>query len=59
MDHDRVEDDVADISWATALKRTFEAYLRGERPNMVRRFSAVTNLSKQLKQYGEYIDWTQ
>ncbi|KAF8918144.1 hypothetical protein CPB85DRAFT_113870 [Mucidula mucida] len=30
-----------DMSWATVLKRTFEAYVRGERPNM----------------YGEWILW--
>ncbi|KII93860.1 hypothetical protein PLICRDRAFT_36083 [Plicaturopsis crispa FD-325 SS-3] len=33
--------DKRDLDWATVLKRTFEAYLRGERPNM----------------YGEWIDW--
>ncbi|KAL1410030.1 hypothetical protein Q8F55_004032 [Vanrija albida] len=33
--------DQADLSWSTVLKRTFEAYLRGERPNM----------------YGEWIKW--
>jgi len=26
-------DDEVDLSWATVLKRTFEAYLRAERPN--------------------------
>ena len=25
---------VQDLSWAALLKRTFEAYIRGERPNM-------------------------
>ncbi|TRM66445.1 hypothetical protein BD626DRAFT_203259 [Schizophyllum amplum] len=30
-----------DLSWSTVLKRTFEAYVRGERPNM----------------YGEWIVW--
>ncbi|KAI0348387.1 hypothetical protein BDW22DRAFT_83853 [Trametopsis cervina] len=30
-----------DLSWSAVLKRTFEAYLRGERPNM----------------YGEWIRW--
>jgi WD repeat and SOF domain-containing protein 1 len=39
---DVIKDDVRDLSWATALKRTFEAYIRGERPNM----------------YGEYIVWS-
>jgi WD repeat and SOF domain-containing protein 1 len=33
--------DWRDLSWAAVLKRTFEAYLRGERPNM----------------YGEWIHW--
>ncbi|KZO95031.1 hypothetical protein CALVIDRAFT_565138 [Calocera viscosa TUFC12733] len=36
-----VTDDVRDLPWATVLKRTFESYLRGERPNM----------------YGEWILW--
>jgi WD repeat and SOF domain-containing protein 1 len=36
-----VEEDERDLSWATVLKRTFEAFLRGERPNM----------------YGEWINW--
>ncbi len=35
------EVDEADLSWATVLKRTFEAYVRGERPNM----------------YGEWLRW--
>jgi DDB1- and CUL4-associated factor 13 len=30
-----------DLDWATVLKRTFEAYIRGEIPNM----------------YGEWISW--
>lgn len=34
-------DDEVDLSWSTVLKRTFEAYLRGDRPNM----------------YGEWIKW--
>ncbi|KAG7449744.1 uncharacterized protein BT62DRAFT_944268 [Guyanagaster necrorhizus] len=34
-------DDERDWSWSTVLKRTFEAYIRGERPNM----------------YGEWILW--
>lgn len=38
---DSVEDDKRDLDWATVLKRTFEAYMRGERPNM----------------YGEWIHW--
>ena len=36
-----VPDDKRDLDWATVLKRTFEAYIRGERPNM----------------YGEWIQW--
>ncbi|TBU45217.1 hypothetical protein BD309DRAFT_956637 [Dichomitus squalens] len=36
-----VKNDKRDLDWATVLKRTFEAYIRGERPNM----------------YGEYIRW--
>lgn len=39
--HEHPEEDVADLAWATVLKRTFEAYVRGERPNM----------------YGEWIRW--
>ncbi|KAF8892951.1 glycosyltransferase family 32 protein [Infundibulicybe gibba] len=38
---DKVEDDKRDLDWATVLKRTFEAHLRGERPNM----------------YGEWVHW--
>lgn len=38
---DRVEEDKPDLDWATVLKRTFESYIRGERPNM----------------YGEWIVW--
>jgi WD repeat and SOF domain-containing protein 1 len=34
-------DDEVDLSWSTVLKRTFEAYLRQERPNM----------------YGEWLTW--
>ncbi|KNZ78508.1 hypothetical protein J132_00366 [Termitomyces sp. J132] len=33
--------DREDLDWATVLKRTFEAYIRGERPNM----------------YGEWLQW--
>ena len=36
-----VHGDERDLDWSTALKRTFEAYIRGERPNM----------------YGEWIRW--
>ena len=34
-------DDEVDLSWSTVLKRTFEAYIRAERPNM----------------YGEWLQW--
>lgn len=40
-DEDKVEKDKRDLDWAAVLKRTFEAYVRGERPNM----------------YGEWINW--
>ncbi|KAF9530545.1 glycosyltransferase family 32 protein [Crepidotus variabilis] len=33
--------DKVDLDWSAVLKRTFEAYIRGERPNM----------------YGEWIEW--
>lgn len=33
--------DPADLDWSAVMKRTFEAYIRGERPNM----------------YGEWIQW--
>jgi WD repeat and SOF domain-containing protein 1 len=40
--HDHWQDeDSADLSWATVMKRTFEAFIRGERANM----------------YGEWIKW--
>lgn len=42
MTEDHIEDDKRDLDWATVLKRTFESYIRGERPNM----------------YGEWIVWT-
>lgn len=35
IDDDDVREDGRDLSWATVLKRTFEQYLREERPNMV------------------------
>ncbi|KAK0447074.1 hypothetical protein EV421DRAFT_181100 [Armillaria borealis] len=38
---DRVADDKRDLDWSAVLKRTFESYIRGERPNM----------------YGEWIQW--
>lgn len=34
IDNDDVRDDEKDLGWATVLKRTFEQYVRGERPNM-------------------------
>jgi hypothetical protein len=37
----KVAGDKRDLDWATVLKRTFEAYIRGERPNM----------------YGEWLQW--
>jgi WD repeat and SOF domain-containing protein 1 len=41
IDMDAVESDKRDLDWSAVLKRTFEAYLRGERPNM----------------YGEWLQW--
>jgi len=38
---ERVDDDERDLSWAAVLKRTFESFVRGERPNM----------------YGEWLSW--
>ncbi|KAG9314279.1 hypothetical protein JVU11DRAFT_5067 [Chiua virens] len=38
---DWVETDKVDLDWATVLKRTFESFVRGERPNM----------------YGEWLRW--
>lgn len=40
-DEEKVEKDKRDLDWAAVLKRTFEAYIRGERPSM----------------YGEWIRW--
>ncbi|KAF9494301.1 hypothetical protein BDN71DRAFT_1449005 [Pleurotus eryngii] len=40
-DEDSVTDDKRDLDWSAVLKRTFESYIRGERPNM----------------YGEWIHW--
>ena len=34
-------DDEIDLSWATVMKRSFEGYIRAERPNM----------------YGEWLHW--
>jgi len=38
---EKTSDDQRDLDWATVIKRTLEAYVRGERPNM----------------YGEWIQW--
>ncbi|KAF9651821.1 hypothetical protein BDM02DRAFT_3109888 [Thelephora ganbajun] len=38
---DKVEDDKRDLDWSMVLKRTFEAFIRGETPNL----------------YGEHIAW--
>lgn len=38
---EKVSHDRRDLDWSTVLKRTFEAYVRGERPNM----------------YGEWLVW--
>ncbi|KAJ3511277.1 hypothetical protein NLJ89_g4193 [Agrocybe chaxingu] len=38
---DLTESDKVDLDWSIVMKRTFEAYIRGERPNM----------------YGEWIKW--
>ncbi|SCV68190.1 BQ2448_311 [Microbotryum intermedium] len=38
-----VEEDWKDLSWSAVLKRTFEAYVRGETPNL----------------YGEWLNWDQ
>jgi hypothetical protein len=38
---DGPENDERDLSWSAVLKRTFEGYVRGERPNM----------------YGEWMKW--
>ncbi|KAJ7291170.1 glycosyltransferase family 32 protein [Mycena rebaudengoi] len=40
-DHATVADDKRDLDWSTVIKRTFEAYIRGERANM----------------YGEWLVW--
>lgn len=40
-EEDSIEDDRRDLDWATVLKRIFESYIRGERPNM----------------YGEMLRW--
>ena len=41
LPEDDVKADKRDLDWATVLKRTFESYIRGERPNM----------------YGEWLSW--
>ncbi|KIY49785.1 hypothetical protein FISHEDRAFT_65185 [Fistulina hepatica ATCC 64428] len=40
-DVDSVDIDKRDLDWSTVMKRTFESYIRGERPNL----------------YGEWIQW--
>lgn len=40
-DVDDDEADKVDLDWSAVIKRTFEAFIRGERPNM----------------YGEWIEW--
>lgn len=40
-EEDDVLRDSRDLGWSAVLKRTFEAYIRGERPNM----------------YGEWLEW--
>ena len=40
-EEESVMSDKRDLDWATVLKRTFESYVRGERPNM----------------YGEWLQW--
>lgn len=60
LDIDRIEDDATDLSWATTLKRTFESFIRGERPNMVKNscVSSWTTSDNVRLQYGEWIDWS-
>lgn len=41
LEDDDVQYDSRDLSWSAVVKRTFEAYIRGERPNM----------------YGEWLKW--
>ena len=41
MKYDKAREELMDLSWSAVLKRTFEAYVRGEQPNM----------------YGEWIRW--
>ncbi|KAJ7783673.1 glycosyltransferase family 32 protein [Mycena maculata] len=41
VEEDKVDDDQRDLDWSTVLKRTFESYIRGERPTM----------------YGEWLQW--
>lgn len=38
---DTVANDMRDLDWSAVMKRTFEAFIRGETPNM----------------YGEWIQW--
>jgi WD repeat and SOF domain-containing protein 1 len=41
-ENETVDQDKRDLAWAAVLKRTFEAYIRGERANM----------------YGEWLRWS-
>jgi len=38
---EELDTDKQDLDWSTVMKRTFEGYVRGERPNM----------------YGDWIEW--
>lgn len=41
LEDENIEYDNRDLSWSAVMKRTFEGYIRGERPNM----------------YGEWLKW--
>lgn len=42
FDHEKMRSgEMRDLSWSAVMKRTFEAYIRGEQPNM----------------YGEWLRW--
>lgn len=40
-EEETVESDKRDLDWSAVLKRTFESYIRSERPNL----------------YGEWLQW--
>ncbi|KAH9474820.1 hypothetical protein JR316_0013286 [Psilocybe cubensis] len=44
------EPEPRDLSWSTVIKRTFEAYLRGEAPNMYGEWIQWIRMSKFIKQ---------